>query len=173
MLASGGVAGLAACITPPPEWTNPPPTRPVILDDEVEPPLTQLLQTLPEGGFIVPVLVADPLETFSYSIFVDYDPDNNPGQASLGVVSPGSTQYTVKFQAPLQLTAAACHRLDFLVMHDFARLTDGAVLPHTPDSVGGDQITWFYLPGGSPNGCPGYDAGLPSSDASPDGVGPP
>jgi hypothetical protein len=168
-LAAGAAAIEAACITPPPEAVDPPPTRPVILDDQVQPPLDQLLQTLPRQQFIVPVSVNDPQEHFNYSIFVDYNPITNPQPVSSFRVSPATAVTTIAFDPPSQLTANSCHRLDFLVVHDFATLTDGAVLLHTPDSAGGDQISWFYLPGGSPNGCPGYDAGIPSGDASPDG----
>jgi hypothetical protein len=163
LLAAGGVGAPTACITPPPEWVNPPPSRVTIRDDDVDPPLNELIQNLP-GMFTVPIQVDDPQENFHYSVFVDYDSVSNPNPIPNISNLEGFPPVTrIAFVPPPQLTPTACHRLEFIVAHNFATLKDGGILPHTPDpAVGGDHITWFYLPGGSPNGCPAFDAGLPS-----------
>jgi len=69
------------------------------------------------------------------------------------------------------LDDSLCHRIDFLVAHQF---DPGSA--HTWDSVGGDIVSWFFNPGGNPNGCPLYDAGalqdgaFPSADTGADGL---
>jgi hypothetical protein len=163
-LAVAAVVG-TACITPPPELVDPPPKRPVILDDVLDPPLTQVLPSAP-ASFTVWVALSDPQETFRYAVFVDYNtsPDSPPVDTGGGM--PSTTKVSFTFPSPPVLADGNCHRIDVLVVHDFATVLDGAVLRHTPDAVGGDEASWFIVPGGSLDGCFFFDAGVLPSDAS-------
>lgn len=167
-----------ACITaPPPDLPTPPPHRPTILHESVVPPTDQILARLPTAGFVVPVQLEDPNQSFEWEVFVDYDPVQSPNPAIFTPVLPTPDTvdggiYTVDFPPPIvpqPPDPGRCHRIDFLVAHHF-----DSASPHTWDSVGGDIVTWLYNPGGSPGGCPVYDAGslqdgaFPAPDAPPD-----
>ncbi|MGD0676718.1 MAG: hypothetical protein ABSC94_14990 [Polyangiaceae bacterium] len=166
----GAVLGALApaCITTdlPPE----PISRPTILHDAVQPPADQILFSWPEfDSFSVPVEPGNPNDGFVWDVFVDFD--INPAPANAGVVSPDSYSadggVVIVSYFLSQPPATSCHRIDFLVAHAFASLSDGAPLDHTPSAIGGDQVTWFYMPGGSPDGCPAYDAGVYEDGAFP------
>jgi hypothetical protein len=166
-----------ACITaPPPDLPTPPAHRPTILHESVVPPPDQILAQLP-AEFVVPIELEDPNQSFEWEVFVDYDPVQAPNPSIFTPVLPTPDTvdggiYTVDFPPPIvpQLPdPGRCHRIDFLVAHHF-----NAASQHTWDSVGGDIVTWLYNPGGSPGGCPVYDAGnlqdgaFPVVDAPPD-----
>jgi hypothetical protein len=69
----------------------------------------------------------------------------------------------IDFDPPTDLDPSRCHTIDFLVAHQFA-----PGLPHTPDSVGGDIVTWTYDPGGAiPCSLLVYDAGSVQDGAFP------
>jgi hypothetical protein len=173
----------SGCITaPPPEIPQLPLQRPTILHDAVVPPTNQILAQLPTE-FVVPVQLDDPDESFEWDVFVDYNPCADPTscQPTAPTIYPQLVQPTpgtldggvslVSFASFTDLDDTLCHRIDFLVAHQF---DPGSA--HTWDSVGGDIVTWFYNPGGGPNGCPIYDAGalqdgaFPPPDAAPDGL---
>jgi hypothetical protein len=177
---AAALASSTACITaPPPDLPQPPPHRPTILHDSVWPPPDQILASLPTSDFVVPVELDDPNQSFEWEVFVDYDPLLSPSSAIFTAVPPSPDDvdggiYTVDFPAPSVPQApdpGRCHRIDFLVAHHF-----DSASPHTWDSIGGDNVTWIYNPGGSPGGCPVYDAGSlqdgafppPTPDAPPD-----
>jgi len=186
--AAGGcwvlaVATTSACVTAPPselpQLSN---ERPTILHDAVVPPTDQILSELP-GEFVVPVELDDPDLSFEWDVFVDYNPCASPTgcQPTPPAIYPELVQPTpgtldggvalVSFAGMTDLDPSLCHRIDFLVAHQFDPDS-----PHTWDSVGGDIVTWFFNPGGGPNGCPVYDAGklqdgaFPSSDEGTDGL---
>jgi len=170
----------ACIVAPPPELAQLPAQRPTILHEAVVPPSDQILADA--GEFVVPVELADPNQSFEWDVFVDYDPclgasctptapalypqlvQPTPGTLDGGVA-------IVSFALTSPLDPALCHRIDFLVAHQF---DPGS--PRTWDSVGGDIVTWFDNAGGGPNGCPIYDAGalqdgaFPPSDAGLDGL---
>jgi hypothetical protein len=174
----------AACIVaPPPDLPPQPQSRPTILHDSAWPPADQILTAaaLPDGGsltFLVPVELIDPSKTFSWELFVDYDPyalyaNNGPVQVGGVQPTPGSVDggttvvaFELNFdEAPLN--GAYCHRIEFLVAYTFSAF-------HVPDSLGGDSLTWLYNGAGGVNGCPPFDAsalgdtGYPLTDAAPD-----
>jgi hypothetical protein len=168
------VLASAACITaPPPQLPEVAGHRPTILHDAVVPPTDVVLAGLPQE-FVVPVQLDDPNESFEWDIFVDYNPCADPSSCQetqpIGGVhgvtpTPGTLDggvALVSFTAPTDLSTTQCHRIDFLVAHQF---DPGSA--HTWDSVGGDIVTWFYNPGGSPGGCPIYDAGSVQDGAFP------
>ncbi len=167
VLAAAGAQLVVACITPPPEWASPPLDAPRILHDQLSPPADQYLTTIPPvpPGFEVKVKVDDPTQGgFGYAIFLDYDPVTRSGfQTMVTVGNPQSDVTTVAFDPPSGLTPTACHRIDFVVARSFTTV-GGVTSYHTPDSTGGDEVTWFYQPGGT---CPGYDAGMYQDGAFP------
>jgi hypothetical protein len=177
-LAGLSCAGLSialastGCFTAPPaDLSVPGLARPTILHDAVVPPTDEIIAQLPPE-FIVPVQFGTPDETYSWDVFVDYDPcpggdcqsPTPPVQykhdltASPSILDGGVT--IIDFSLNGALDPTTCHRVDFLVAHAFNQTT-GAGVPslHTWDSVGGDIATWFYNAGGGPGGCPVYDAG--------------
>jgi hypothetical protein len=171
----GFVVGLAvtgACITaPPPDLPPLPAHRPTILRGSVVPPPdTPLVQWPVDKTFLVPVELYDPNQTFWYDVFVDYDPVNNtsPKVYPQPVVPNAATMDGGVFLVSFGLNAPddpgpLCHRIEVLVAHEFNKFS-----PHTPDSVGGDSVSWLYTAGGGPDGCPEYDAGALQGGAFPD-----
>ena len=141
---------------------------------------TEILTELP-SEFVVPIQLDDGDETYQWDLFVDY----NPCDLSLGCQPSGPAIFPqtvaptpgtidggisiVDVQLPSTIDATSCHRIDFLVAHQF-----NGSLPHIWDSIGGDIVTWFYNAGGGTNGCPDYDAGafqdgaFPPADAGSD-----
>jgi hypothetical protein len=150
-------ASLAACLTaPPPDLPELPLHRPTILHDAVVPPTDYVLTQLPTE-FVVPVVLEDPNEYFSWSVFVDYP--EVPAQAFFGVETPtpGTIDggvFLQTFDDPPVDDPAACNRIEFIVAHQFNQSS-----PHTPDSLGGDIVTWLYSTGGPAACVETYDAG--------------
>lgn len=156
--ASAVASGIAAasCITavPPslPEILN---QRPAILHDAVVPAEGPLAKWPHDNTFLVPVELDVPNESFVYDVFVDYVPPNQ------GLLIPPSGPTTppdggisiVQFTLTpddLPDPEVCPHRIEFLVAHAF----NGLLSKHTPDSFGGDIVTWEW-----PSACPSYDAG--------------
>jgi len=73
----------------------------------------------------------------------EIDPDPAGDDGGIRVLS-------VRLTTPADLNA--CHTVEILVALTF-------VEDHTPDSIGGDSVTWFYSPTGNLADCPVYDAG--------------
>jgi hypothetical protein len=160
IVASAGVLETVACIVAlPPDLPAPPEHRPTILHDAVFPPADAVLTQLPPEGFVVPVLLEDPNESFCSRVFIDFDPYNNPG--ALFPKCQGPTPATANGGVVLvgfspdatMLDPSFCHRIEFLVAASFNEAS-----PHTPTSIGGDSVTWLYNAAGG-DGCPLYDAG--------------
>jgi hypothetical protein len=169
------VASMVACLTAPPgDLPTLPLHRPTILHDAVQPPTDQVLGTLPaDGVFVVPVVLEDPNEFFEWAVFINYVDHNSParylqpetptpGTIDGGVFPVSFQLFETDFSDPM-----ACNRIDFLVAHQFNQSS-----PHTPDSTGGDIVTWLYSSGGAAACVETYDAGdgaFPSGDAGGDG----
>ena len=162
----------AACFTtPPPDLPAEGTQRPTILTPSVEPPSDLTLTELPAGGFLVPVDVADG-EFFYWDVYVDYDPVANPNplpRLSPTLVDPSVADGGVSL-VPFALSDGdfepwVCpHRIEFFVAHQFNEAS-----PRSPQSFGGDSVSWFY----EPDGCTlTYDAGDGAfpSDAEGDGL---
>ena len=157
-----GITALAsACITtPPPDLPTVPQPPPSILHASVVPPADEILTTWP-AMFYVPVEVYDPSVPFSWEPFVDFDPTTGSGGSTIPHIVPAPVLvdagvYVVSFGLDPP-DAASCHTVELEVASGFD--TEFGSASHTPNSLGGDSITWFYNPGGGPNGCPTYDAG--------------
>ncbi len=182
--AGGLVAAAAAlegaCITaPPPTLPVEPDERPTILHEAVRPSADVPLVEWPPGGeFVVPIDLDDQNEPFCWDVFIDYNPYGTAGGTGLvgaGVVcemAPPSALDGGVFPLSFVLgepDPGSCHRIQFNVAHKFEPDS------HTPDQIGGDSITWTFVPGGGAD-CPAYDAGAiedggaSAGDAPPDGL---
>jgi hypothetical protein len=172
LATAAGIAMTAtgvACLTvAPPALPEQGPVRPTILHDAVVPTAGVPLAEWPvDNQFFVPVEVDAPDESFFYDVFIDYDPTTNSGNVipptpqppSPATADGGITVVSFMLDTP---DPRFCHTIEFLVAHSFNQKS-----AHTPDSLGGDIVTWFYTAGGGPNGCPAYDAGAFQSGAFP------
>jgi hypothetical protein len=168
-IAAGSVFAscvVAACVLadPPPDLPPESQLHPVVVKSSVFPPSTPLLVELPPTGFDVPIQLFDPDTPFQYEVFIDLD------RAASGSLSPviavtksppfpldGGVDVVDFDLAPYfaGLDPTTCHEIDFVVAFGFE-----ASSPRTPDSRGGDSISWFYDASGSFAGCPTSDGGL-------------
>ena len=164
-----GMVVSTACITaPPPPLPTELEHRPTIWRQSVV-PSTGLFSQFPTGGFIVPIELEDPNESFQWDVFVDYNACTNPPDCTMftsPVTPPGIQTVTptpgtldggvvlVGFDSPPGLDLTQCHNIDFEVAHQFQ-----PGLPHSPDPIGGDGFTWFYQPAGVTCSSVVYDAG--------------
>jgi hypothetical protein len=162
IVAMAAAALSAACVTvPPPDLAEQPDRRPIILTDTARPRADEILFSWP-SQFTVQVEVDEPSDggvpTWSWTALLDKT--TVLGSETITGFASGPIQ-SVEFDSLTPPDPTSCHTVDLLVAHAFLPTP-----PHTPDSVGGDDLTWFYMPGGGPIGCPSYDGGLDS------GVGP-
>jgi hypothetical protein len=179
---AGAMIGAACFVAPPPDLPTQPTGHPVILHDSVVPPADQILTAaqIPADGmltFLVPIVVEDPTLTFTWRVFVDYDPYTattpvkaNNLQPSAGGTDAGVTVVSFSLLSS-DLSAPYCHRIDFVVSYKFAFLTGNAPAP----GVEADSVRWLYNGAGGVSGCPqSFDAsafgdgGLNIPDAAPD-----
>ena len=148
------IGGAVACITtPPPDLPKLPPVRPTIWTQGVT-PAPGLIVDWPDSGFVVPVQIATPGETFVYNVLLDSSPV--PGLITAPQAATDGGNALVSFTVLPPDTAVCPHTLEFIVASGFADL--GRT---TPNSVGGDVVNWYYSNGGpaGASGCPSFDAG--------------
>jgi hypothetical protein len=164
----------AACVLadPPPDLPGETQLHPVVVKSAVFPPTAQVLVELPPSGFDVPVQIFDTDTAFEWQVFVDYDPlvatapviatKASPPFALDGGLDVVDFDLVPYFAA---LDPTVCHRIDFVVALAFEPSS-----LHTPDSRGGDGVSWFYDVAGGLGGCPELGASEPSTSdaASPD-----
>jgi hypothetical protein len=162
----------AACVLADPPPDLPPETQlhPIVVKSSVFPPTTQVLVELPSTGFDVPVQIFDTDTAFEYEVFVDFDPLAAVAQAPVIAVTE-SPPFAVDGGADIvdfdltpyfaALDPSVCHEIEFVVALAFDPTS-----PHTPDSRGGDSVSWFYDTSGGLGGCP--QGGGPNDAASPD-----
>jgi hypothetical protein len=146
------------------------------LHDAVQPPSDQVLAALPsDNEFLVPVVLEDPNESFEWDVFINYylDPKSEPvlrhsvlptpGTVDGGVVPITFQLFDTDFPDP-----TACNHIDFLVAQQF-----NEKYQHTPNSTGGDIVTWLYSTAGASACLATYDAGdgaFPETEAATDGL---
>lgn len=172
---AAALVSMAACLTSPPgDLPTLPLHRPTILHDAVQPPTDQVLSELP-SEFVVPVVLEDPNEFFEYAVFLNYVDHNSPPkyvtpvQPTPGTLDGGVTPVTFNVTESDFADPTACNRIEFIVAHEFNQSS-----PHTPDSTGGDIVTWLFSTGGPAACVETYDAGdgaFPSGDAMADAGG--
>ena len=166
LAASAALGGGAACILADPPAGLPPTTiqAPHIDREGVVPPVTQVLEAWPKE-FDIPLDAYDPDASVYWQAFYDYSVTQAP-PVSRGVLDPsptadgGTRSIRTELQAPADIHD--CHIIEILVAHAF-------VDTHTPDSYGGDSVSWIYAPNGSLDLCPVFDASSP--DAAKEGGG--
>jgi hypothetical protein len=136
------------------------------------PPEGQILVQWPLE-FVVGIEIDDPTHQYAARVFID--PDDTSSPALDLTIDPGRQPLvaagilSLSFEPPAP-DPTFCHVVELLVARAFVGTTGPAA--HTPDPYGADRATWYYNPGGDPNGCPEYDAGTDGSalDAPPDGL---
>jgi hypothetical protein len=166
-VVAGALATAACIVAPPPDLPPQYVHRPTILHDSVVPPANEILTAsqLPDSGeltFLIPIQLDDPSAPFLWRMFIDYnyDPSSVPQepdtggqfQPTISTLDGGTVvlSVTVAFQDG-KLATPYCHRIEFVVAYGFSA-------PHTPDSLGGDTVTWLYNGAGGSDGCPlSYD----------------
>jgi hypothetical protein len=176
LLALPAAALLVSCIIAEPEAELPklPPFRPTILHGSVSPPASRILVSFPDK-FVIPVELVDPSAEFLWRAFVDYNPLTGDGIVDTGqsLFDRAGTDGGVRV---LEVTLPApdltrCHTIEFIVANNFRGDIEGRQA-HTPDSTGGDSVTWFYVPAGDFAACSSPDAGGPpdAGDAATDAL---
>jgi len=185
VVAVGALVATACITAPPPQLPSEVEHRPTIVHESLVPPATTTLTQFPSGGFLVPILLEDPNESFQWDVFVDYNPCTDPPSCTVptppeapGVNSVAPTPGTldggvelVSFALPSDLDPTQCHAIQFFVAHRFEPTS-----PTTYDSVGGDTAAWQYQPAGVSCTSIVYDAGalqdgaFPPADAAPDSL---
>ncbi|HEY2517297.1 MAG TPA: hypothetical protein VGI39_40770 [Polyangiaceae bacterium] len=167
LAASAVVFGIAACVLADPPAGLPPTTiqAPHIDREAVVPPVTQVLEAWPKQGFDIPLDPYDPSVAVYWQAFYDYAVmQAAPVERGVLDPNPAADSGTRRFHTDLPPPADVqdCHIIEILVAHAFVDI-------HTPDSYGGDSVSWIYAPNGSLDLCPVFDAGLP--DAAKEGGG--
>ena len=161
------VAAFYACVTvPPPDVATTSAHPPVIDHSAVVPPEATTLTAWP-ATVAIPIELFDPDEPFEYEVFVDYEPTvtSGPDLGPIAVQAPPDALdggvLLLEVVTPGNPLDGLCHKLEVDVAHSFSSV-------HTPDSVGGDSVWWWY----GPHGCPStwqQDGAFPV-DAPYDGV---
>jgi hypothetical protein len=161
------VTSVACLVAPPADLPALPTLPPTIVRASVVPQASIPLLEWPDGGqFFVPVQVNSPGVPFYWSVFVDYF-DTNSVARPYGIVAgpPDGGTVVVPFTPQIPPTSTCPHVIQFMVAHQFIDMQ-----LRVPDSVGGDEVDWYYTQGGGPSGCPLLDAGSGAfPEASPDG----
>ncbi len=161
---AGLAVGSGSCVIAPPPDLPPAVDRPPrILHDSVVPPEGVPLPFWPgppnaplANALIIPLVVEDP--PYDYRVFVDYPQTIDPlgllplppqavdGGAILSIfIDPDEPTH------PIDLSG--CHVIKVVVAHSF-------LSNNTPDSLGGDSVSWPYYPSTSaPFTCAVVDAG--------------
>ena len=187
-----GVGLPAACISAPP--ADPPQVQlpgPTIVPEFAQPPTDGWLTELPpDGSFVVPVRVTDPLQTIYGGVTVNYDPGMTNNKAgSQGSISffPSGLSWPPALDGGVtlvsfQLTPAnfpdpsACAIIELSV--SYGMFSESARTPGTAAAV--SSIDWHYSPNG-PGVCEEFDAGdgafppdapLDGLPLTPDALGP-
>ena len=181
-LAAPAALVVGACITASPPSLSTTLRRPTIVFGSVVPAPDGIVSQIPHGGFSVPVELGGPNQPFFFDVFIDFDPIAHsapkiyPQEVLPTASTAGGGVVVVAFDldpASPDLDPAYCHRIEFLVAHGF---NTNPPSPHTPDSIGGDSVSWLYSGAGGGDGCPLYDAsalgdsGWPTDAAATDGL---
>jgi hypothetical protein len=162
-----GVAAVGACLTAPPSdigtSTN---ERPLIVHTSVQPPEGLLAGWPSDDQFYVPVQLPDPSATCFWRVF---DQDLEVSSQAPGTFVEGRPCATTVIDGGVVLQDVAlnppvdpghCHIFTFIVAHNFSSNSLSS-----PDSIGGDALTWDYYPPGAL--CNFYDAGAFQDGAFP------
>jgi hypothetical protein len=179
VLIGGGLAAsvAVACILadPPPLDQPPPQSRPVIISEEVQPPLDQKIGAPPTGvsslTFTVAVL-ADPGEPLTWWLLQDFDSVRDTARLSWRAPPDAGTQPLIDNDASqsvqqLSMTVQPsdleqCHTFTLVVAAaapGFETNSNAVAVPVYPP--GGDRVTWWYQPIDTDT-CAYFDAAPPT-----------
>lgn len=177
-LTAAALLGPQACVIAQPSGDVPrlPDSRPTIVHPSVVPSTSAVLTQFPTS-FIVPVELVDPTAQFQYAAFIDYNPRGlgaglvlGPTPSTFELANTTSRTRVLELALP-QPPLDRCHVIEVVVALRLNDLTPAGA--HTPQEPGGDIVTWFYNPTGSPAGCPSLDAGIDAAVARDAEAGPP
>ena len=162
--AIGVMSTEVACVIAQPTDNVPslPASRPVITS--AVPSTTMTLTSWP-SSFTLSVELVDPTVEVKYSTFIDYNPITGDGykgsytsQLQSGTI-PSDRIRTYSLTIPPPLDIERCHVIEIVVSLTY-NFTDPRQAHSPPDPPGGDNVAWFYAPGGDLTGCPALDAGI-------------
>lgn len=172
------IVATSSCVLAEPSGDLPrlPLTRPTIMHGSVVPSTSSVLGTFPTL-LRIPVELSDSNLEFEWSAFIDYNPRTGEGLAlPPGVSRPGSgvqegrvRLLEIALRPPDDVDT--CHVIEVVVALHLVATTEGRSA-HTPAEPGGDNVVWFYSPGGDLSGCPVLDAGIDAGDAESGEAGP-
>jgi len=165
--AAAVLRGIAACVLWDPPTDDPAPIHyhPLIDTAAVVPSSSLVLTALPET-FTVPLEIIDPTATFTYEIFIDFDPLNQmrsvpalPTQDIDPSMDPPdggiiAVEFSLADLPKSVFDPTVCHVIEFVVALHLSSMSF-----HTPDSNGADEIQWQYSPPGANGACVAFDAG--------------
>lgn len=159
----------------PADFPEQPTERPTIVQSRVIPTTEKVLASFPTAGFVVPVKLLNPEQTFQWRVFVDFDPlsANSQDRPAAGGKSEAGKEDLAPADARngirrIEFDIAApddevCHTIEFLVTSASFASNDARTI-HNVDPLLSDQITWIYSPGGDLAGCKVQDAPIPPYD---------
>lgn len=159
-LSFGALVPLSSCVLadPPPDLPRPPRVRPTIVRDAVVPPASRVLTELPVQGFVIPVDLVDPSETFEYRLIVDDRPvflPNTTVSPEVAFVDGGPRLVTVlsdvvatalRVGGESEADPTRCHLIEVVVAYRFSA-------GKTPDAQGGDSVGWYLSPNADVGRC--------------------
>jgi len=164
---AAAMTALPGCVLADPTSTLPVVAElpPHIIGPSVVPPRDQVLTTWPTQ-FIVPVTVIDPSKAIYWLAFEDYSPVNAT-PLELGPIGParvadGGDVVNLVIRGELSKPMGpGCHTVRIVVAYAFSS-------GNSPDSQGGDDVSWLFSGSGDVAGCEGYDAGALRDGSFPD-----
>ncbi len=168
--ALSGGAVLSACLLADPGPTLPQPQNlpPFIESLNVQPQPEQVVTIVPSAPltFTVPIVQVDPTKTYTWRVWVDYDPNASSDFENTGTGTGAEQAASFQIDSAV-FSGEGCHTIQFIVAYAFES-DNHDPSGHTPVSPpGGSGVSWFYSPGGDLAGCPEYssevDASFPDS----------
>ena len=141
------------------------PRAPVILDDQAQPPITNVITRIDTNTTLDIPVDADPRTALKWNLVVDFDPQTG---GNFALQDQDLAADTTTLQSPRHIIVplfanvddSHCHTLTVLVAQSFEVKS-----PWTPKPPGGAMIVWFYRPNGNDGTCPTFDPDAGKYDA--------
>jgi hypothetical protein len=168
---------LIGCLDTPPSYSKPDQVPPFIIDGQVTPDLTAVvqLQAGVEQEFVVPFRSVDVGEDLQANVYLDRDP-GQPGNWRITQAVPASPGAFDEDRPPVvfsfrsnALDGPGCHTLTFILAHesqwDFVALQGGNPISLPIDDTKAATVTWWLEitddSGAPPRLCPGQSETTP------------